>query len=1243
MNWPVILFLRPNSMIATVRLNFLLATACARLCRLGVAATLGAGPAAAGFFVSPQGRDTWSGKRADPGENDGPFATAARARDAVRALLKTQKEPRRVRVVLRGGTYYLDSSLEFGPEDSGTEGAPVVYAAARGEKVVISGGRRLEGGRWGEVNGRKAWVVSIPEVKQGQWRFRQLFVNGARRPRTRLPKGGEYHIESLPGYTGDFLRSPTKQFVYMPGNIVPTWHNLRDVEIVGITRWLDNRLPIESVSEQTRTVTFDRPSLFALLSGSQPGTYWVENVFEALDTPGQWYLDRPQGKLYYLPRPGEEMLSAEIVAPRLPQVVRVVGRADAPIHDVRFEGLIFAHTEWQPPADYASSLQAGIEVPGALLFDYAERCAVTDGGIEHIGNYGIEVGVGCADIEIARNQITDIGAGGIRIGHFFSWETDGSGRLTERGLQRKAAMPQGPHSQRITVADNEIARCGRFTPEAVGVFVGDNADNKVIHNHIYDLFYSGISVGSVQDFGVNHAQSNVVEYNHIHDVGQGMLSDMGGIYTCSTPGTRIRYNLVHDVSRRDYGGWGIYTDEGSHEVLIQNNLVYRCQDGALFAHHSRTIAAENNILALNSIAQVDRGGIGGFELTFQRNLIYYLEGKAVGDYGIVHYGRDVCTFDRNLYWNASGKPVLFGNKSFAEWQAAGQDKNSVIADPLFVDPEKGDFRLRPGSPAAQISFEPWDFSAVGPRPHPAASKQKPVAALADTGSAPAQAAPSVGKHKMLELIFTAAGTPANPFDTYLLKLEVTDPAGRIFGVEGFYDGDGNGGQTGRTWKVRLCPYQTVRWTWRTVPGDAPDGGLAGLSGQFDCIESGDLGGLAAQGRYFRLQDGDFFFPVGNFLDHASGLPLWSYLGETVTDAQRDAIIARHRDFHTANKYMIYMSNRSDPSGEYSEIVTPWLGTAANSDKTKMDLGRWKLYDGYLQRMKDTGLSAYISLFEDGKPGNYGRLPMADRKRFMRYAMARTSAFSHVWYVLCFEWQEAWSKTEVNEAGKFIQEHNPWKRLLSVHDWAGTPWAFAGETWPAYIASQDGNDANPDAVNSYVISLRAHGLPVLADELGSNRTDSDARIRGNMWAAFCAGAAGTGTGTDLKAFQRFLAQSRIPFQRMGPSNGLVQGGGSSRFCLAESGHHYLAYSTTGSFTLSVTGTGLTGRWFNPRDPNAPLGTSFGVSSGTSTFTPPDATCDWALWVTDGTNLTNGVTRLSTEATVVQVVVGGAGPN
>ncbi len=684
------------------------------------------------FYVSPQGNDKWSGRKSSPDGDDGPFATVSRARDAVREVRKSRKVL--VRVLIREGIYFLDRPLALRPDDSGTEENPVVYAAFNGERTVLSGGRRLTGGRWGTANGKKVWEIEIPEVKNGQWRFRQLFVNGERRPRTRLPKTGEYRIASLPGYTGDFLRSPTKKFVYAPGHIDPGWRNLRDVEVVGITRWLDNRLPIESVDGETRTVTFDRASLFALVSSApwgdsttNPSVYWVENVFEALDTPGQWYLDRPEGRLLYLPRPGEDMAKAEIIAPRLTRVLEVVGRSNAPTHDIRFEGIVFSHTEWLPPADYASSLQAGVELPGAVYFDYAERCAITDGAIEHIGNTGIEVNVGCADIEISHNRITDIGAGGIRVGHFFSWETDGSGQLTERGKQRKAAMPTGPHSQRITIADNVIAHCGRFSPEAAGIFVGDNAHNKIIHNHVYDIYWTGICVGSVQDFGLSNGQNNIIEYNHVHDIGPGVLSDVAGIYTCSVPGSRIRFNRVHDVTRRDYGGWGIYPDQGAHDLLIEKNVVYRCQDGGLFAHHNRNITAVNNIFAFNRHTQVERYGVGGFELLFQRNLVQFREGSAIGSSGIEKSSTNVCIFDQNVYWNDSGQPPSFGGKTLAQWQALGQDRHSLMVDPLFVDPAAGNFQLRPGSPADKIHFEMWDHSNVGPRkkPHPVTQAKQP--------------------------------------------------------------------------------------------------------------------------------------------------------------------------------------------------------------------------------------------------------------------------------------------------------------------------------------------------------------------------------------------------------------------------------------------------------------------------------------------------------------------------------------
>ena len=188
----------------------------------------------------------------------------------------------------------------------------------------------------------------------------------------------------------------------------------------------------------------------------------MENVREALDSPGQWYLDRLEGRLYYLPRQGEDMQAVEIIAPRLTQLVRVVGWEGKPVKHVNFEGLTFSHTEWQPPADWAASLQGSTDVPGALYFDYAQNCSVRGGAIEHIGTYGIQVNMGCLEIEISHNRMADLGAGGVNVGHFYSNER------SEQGERRTAWLPKGPRSERITVADNEITGTGQIYAGSAG-------------------------------------------------------------------------------------------------------------------------------------------------------------------------------------------------------------------------------------------------------------------------------------------------------------------------------------------------------------------------------------------------------------------------------------------------------------------------------------------------------------------------------------------------------------------------------------------------------------------------------------------------------------------------------------------------------------------------------------------------------------------------------------------------------
>jgi len=635
------------------------------------------------FYVAPDGDDQATG------EMDAPFATLQRARDAVREL---KSQP--VTVFVRGGTYFLNEPLIFTPEDSGTSENPVTYAAYQDEKPVISGGRRIEGWKQVTVDGKTLWAAEIDAVREGDWFFRQLWVNDQRRVRSRHPRKGYLNVAEVPD-AGDKWSEGQTNFKFKEGDL-KAWATAGNADVVVMCRWVDSHLPIASIDEENQLISFNKRSTFRL---DPEDPYYVEHAFELLGEPGQWYLDKETGTLYYMPVPGEDMSSAEVIAPVLSQLVRLEGKPELEqyVEHLILRGLTFSHTEWWLPedAERGGFNQAAIGVPGAIYGEGVSQLTMDNCAIAHIGNYALELSRGCKNNKIVNCDLFDMGAGGVKIGETVIRDNE-------------AEQTHGNEIKDCHIHDAALV----FHP-AIGIWVGQSYDNLFSRNHIHDFYYSAFSVGWTWGYGKTLARGNVVEFNNVHHIGVRsngdgpILSDMAGIYTLGMqPGTVIRNNIFHDIAGLRYGGWGIYFDEGSTDIVAENNLVYRTTHGGFHQHYGRDNIFRNNIIVLAREQQIQRTRQEPHRsFTFEGNIVYWREGKLIAG----NMDDSGFAFDRNIYWREGGGEIQFGGMSLAEWREKGMDRNSIIADPLFVDPDKDDFRLRPDSPAIKLGFVPFEL------------------------------------------------------------------------------------------------------------------------------------------------------------------------------------------------------------------------------------------------------------------------------------------------------------------------------------------------------------------------------------------------------------------------------------------------------------------------------------------------------------------------------------------------------
>ena len=651
--------------------------------------------AAASFYVAPGGDDS------NPGTEAKPFATLSRARDAVRELKRSGKElPEPVSVFVRGGSYALPETLALTPEDSGTPRCPVRYSAMPGEKPVISGGRPISG--WKRGRG-EIWSARVPGVAEGRWYFHQLFVNGERRTRARSPNEGYWRTAGpLKPYPRDRQKAGSESrigFRFRPGDL-KRWENLDDVNVVVYHSWTASWHSIAELDEKNYTVRFTNPSSWPMSWWEKEQRYHVENFREALDTPGEWYLDRKTGELHYWPKPGEDMRQAEVIAPVLRTLVQFAGDPDAGryVEHVALQGLSFQHADWDFDRRAVADGQAAVFLGAAIAANGARHCTLEGCEVAHVGEYAAMFHRGCRGVRIERCHLHDLGAGGLRLGEPVRAAKD---------MPQADAVRTGDN----VVHNNFIHDGGHVFPAGIGVWIGQSANNRISHNEVCDFYYSGMSLGWTWGYGPHEARGNIVEFNHIHHLGKGVLSDLGGIYTLGTqPGTVLHHNVIHDVLSYSYGGWGLYTDEGSTDIVLENNVVYLTKTGGFHQHYGKSNIVRNNIFALAAEGQIIRSRQEEhLSFSFERNIVYQDRGPLLGG----NWSNKNYRMDHNVYWRVAGEPT-FAGLPFEKWQRdMGQDAHSLLADPQFVDVAGRNFRLRPDSPAFRLGFKEIDTSTVG--------------------------------------------------------------------------------------------------------------------------------------------------------------------------------------------------------------------------------------------------------------------------------------------------------------------------------------------------------------------------------------------------------------------------------------------------------------------------------------------------------------------------------------------------
>lgn len=492
---------------------------------------------------------------------------------------------------LEAGTYNLNQPIIIRPEDNGTR------IVANGN-AVISGGVKISG--WKKEG--KYYVASVPDFNGRPLEFRQMWVNGKKAVRARDVEDFEdmFRIRNI---------DKAKETLYVPAEAVKKIMNAQYAEMVLHEMWCVANLRIKDIKIQgdSAAVTFHQPESHVHFMHPWPSPmvttdghnspFYLTNAKELLDTEGEWYLDARASKLYYIPRKGENMKSAEVIVPAVETLLKVEGTPDNPVKDVTFEGVTFSHATWmRPSVSGHAPLQAGMYMieayklrpkmnrpngdhkldnqgwvgrpAAAVSLNCAENVSFSKCTFEHNASTGLDYHLYIKGGSVDRCTFSDIGGNGILAGSF---GPEG----------HEAHLPYDPADGRIictglNITNNLITDVTNEDWGCVGIGAGFVKDIKICNNEISDVSYTGISMGWGWNQQVCSMSNNLVSGNLIHHYAKHMY-DTAGIYTLgSQPHSFIKGNVVRDIYTPSYvhdpNHWFyLYTDEGSSYITVRNN------------------------------------------------------------------------------------------------------------------------------------------------------------------------------------------------------------------------------------------------------------------------------------------------------------------------------------------------------------------------------------------------------------------------------------------------------------------------------------------------------------------------------------------------------------------------------------------------------------------------------------------------------------------------------------------------